>query len=139
MASRSSPCLVVGSEPFGDWTIRTGSAGKMRALMLQVPRLVLAVLAAMLAPVVATGVAGPALAAAGTDQGPRAVDPIAQQARYQTLSAEWWQWAFSTPVEAGGPFDAGPVRLCGQPAGQRRLVPGRAVQRERHGGSELHG
>src|SRR3954453_24256520 len=107
----------------------------MRAFMLQRQRLVVAVLAAMLATVVAT----PAIAVAGTDQGPRAVDPVAQQARYQTLTAEWWQWAFSTPVEAGGPFDAGPVRLCGQPAGQRRLVPGRAVQRERHGGSELHG
>src|SRR3954453_11147917 len=80
----------------------------MRAFMLQRQRLVVAVLAAMLATVVAT----PAIAVAGTDQGPRAVDPIAQQARYQTLSAEWWQWAFSTPVEAGGPFDAGPVRCA---------------------------
>src|SRR3954469_25628147 len=76
--------------------------------MLQRQRLVLAVLAAMLATVLAT----PALAAAGTDQGPRAVDPIAQQARYQTLTAEWWQWALSTPVETGGPFDAGPVRCA---------------------------
>src|SRR3954449_248374 len=76
--------------------------------MLQRQRLVLAVLAAMLATVLAT----PALAAAGTDQGARAVDPIAQQAHYQTLAAEWWQWAFSTPVEPGGPFDAGPVRCA---------------------------
>lgn len=76
--------------------------------MLQLQRLVLAVLSAMLAMVVAT----PALAAAGTDQGPRAVDPIAQQARYQTLAAEWWQWAFSTPAETGGPFDAGAVRCA---------------------------
>jgi hypothetical protein len=76
--------------------------------MLQMKRLVLMGLAAMLATVMAT----PALAAAGTDQGPRAVDPIAQQARYQTLAAEWWQWALSTPVETGGPFDAGPVRCA---------------------------
>ena len=76
--------------------------------MLQLQRLVLVALAAVLATVMAT----PALAAAGTDQGPRAVDPIAQQARYQTLAAEWWQWALSTPVEAGGPFDAGQVRCA---------------------------
>src|SRR4051794_30024156 len=85
----------------------------MRAFMLQRQRLVVAVLAAMLATVVAT----PALAVAGTDQGPRAVDPIAQQARYQTLTAEWWQWAFSTPVETGGPFDAGAVRCAVNQAG----------------------
>ena len=76
--------------------------------MIQLQRLVLTVLSAMLATVLAT----PALAAAGTDQGPRAVDPIAQRARYQSLASEWWQWAFSTPVETGGPFDAGPVRCA---------------------------
>lgn len=76
--------------------------------MLQIQRLVMAVLSAVLAAVVAT----PAVAAAGTDQGARAVDPIAQQARYQTLAAEWWQWALGTPVETGGPFDAGPVRCA---------------------------
>ena len=75
--------------------------------MSHMQRLVVAVLSAMLA----TVVAAPAKAA-GTEQGPRAVDPIAQQARYQTLAAEWWQWALSTPVEAGGPFDAGQVRCA---------------------------
>jgi len=76
--------------------------------MLQLQRLILAVLSALLATVVAT----PAIATAGTVQDPQAVDPTAQQTRYQTLAGEWWQWASSTPVKAGGPFDAGPVRCA---------------------------
>src|SRR3954453_212809 len=46
----------------------TASAGQTRARMLQIQRLLFAVLSATLATVVAT----PALAAAGTDQGARA-------------------------------------------------------------------
>jgi hypothetical protein len=75
--------------------------------MRQIRRLVLAVLCAVLATVVST----PALAA-GTKKYPRVVDPLAHQARYQTLAAEWWQWALGTPVDAGGPFGSGPVD-CG--------------------------
>jgi hypothetical protein len=76
--------------------------------MLQIRRLVLAVVSAMLA----TVLAAPAVAAAGNHQNPRAVNPIAHRARYQTLAAEWWQWAFSTRSETGGPFDAGPVHCA---------------------------
>jgi len=58
---------------------------------------------------VAIAVSTPALAAAGTKKDPRLVDPLAHQARYQTLAAEWWQWALSTPGGTGGPFGSGPV------------------------------
>jgi hypothetical protein len=73
--------------------------------MLQIRRLVLALVAAMLVTILAT----PAVATAGRHRDPRAVDPKTHQARYQTLAAEWWQWALSTPAETGGPFDAGRV------------------------------
>jgi hypothetical protein len=76
--------------------------------MIQIRRLVLALISAVLATVLAT----PSIAAAGNHQNPRAVNPVAHRARYQTLAAEWWQWAFSTPFETGGPFDAGPIRCA---------------------------
>lgn len=74
--------------------------------MSQVRRSALALLAVVLAMVVTASTAG----AHGVGHSPKAVDPLAHQGRYQALAAEWWQWALSTPVETGGPFDAGTVR-----------------------------
>ena len=76
--------------------------------MLHLRRLLVAVIAAVLVTVLAT----PGIAAASSHKDPRAVDPRAQQARYQTLAAEWWQWALSTRAETGGPFDSGGIRCA---------------------------
>jgi hypothetical protein len=75
--------------------------------MLRIRRRVLTAVCAL----VATILAAPAVAVAGNNQNPRAVDPQTHKARYQTLSAEWWQWVFSTAINAG-PFDAGRVRCA---------------------------
>ena len=44
--------------------------------------------------------------AAAGNQGPGFVDPSTNVTLYQSLSARWWQWAFSTPDTPGGPFRA---------------------------------
>ena len=41
----------------------------------------------------------------------RAVDPIANEARYEQLATDWWLWVLGTTTENGGPFDEGAV-LC---------------------------
>lgn len=73
--------------------------------MIQMRRIVLVVVCAILS----TMLMQPSVAAASHNQNPRAVDPNRHQSRYQTLAAEWWQWAFRTPNSLGGPFRAGTV------------------------------
>ena len=73
--------------------------------MSVVRRLVVMILSGLLATVVVL----PAVASVSR---PKVVDPVTHQARYRTLAAEWWQWALSTPSEAGGPFDAGRIQCA---------------------------
>jgi len=47
--------------------------------------------------------------AAAGNQGPGFVDPSTNVTLYQSLSARWWQWAFSTPITPAGPFQEGQV------------------------------
>jgi hypothetical protein len=66
---------------------------------------------------VLTLVSGTAQAQANPNPGVFPVGSLPFGASYAEWSARWWQWAFSTPNTAGGPFDAGAIN-CGvhQPA-----------------------
>lgn len=57
-------------------------------------------------------VSGTAQAQANPNPGVFPVGSRPFGASYAEWSARWWQWAFSTPNAAGGPFDAGAIN-CG--------------------------
>jgi hypothetical protein len=61
--------------------------------------------AVALACAVVTGALWAPSASAAPSGGVDIVDPATHVTLYETLSAQWWQWAFSTPNTAGGPFD----------------------------------
>ena len=74
-------------------------------------RLLRRVLSSILVVVLACGLLAQPAAATPPDR-TRAVDPIANEARYEQLATEWWLWVLGTTTEKGGPFDAGAVQCA---------------------------
>jgi hypothetical protein len=62
----------------------------------------------MLVAILACGLLAQPAAATPPDRS-RAVDPIANAARYEQLATDWWLWVLGTPTTTDGPFDAGAV------------------------------
>ena len=58
---------------------------------------------------VASAVVTVSPSAAANNRGPGFVDPRTNVTLYRSLSAHWWQWAFSTADAPGGPFRDGRV------------------------------
>jgi hypothetical protein len=68
-------------------------------------------LLAILAVILASGLVAAPAAASPPDRS-RAVDPIANEARYEQLATDWWLWVLGTTTDDGGPFDAGAVQCA---------------------------